>query len=287
MEIREARPEEYAEVGDLTVDAYVRGGHVEPDDDYVHRLRDAAGRAAQALLLVAVDRGDLVGTVTYCPHGSPWREIATETEGEFRTLAVGSRARGRGVGSALVLACIERSRGDGDAGLVLSTLPDQETAHGVYERAGFRRDPGRDWSPVPGVSLLAYRLDHAGREVAVEATREFVVTDADTAVAVGSGTLPVLGTPRLLAWCEAATCAALEPLLPEGATSVGTRVALEHVAPSVVGERLSVTASRSYADRRLHRFTVAVRQVVGGRVVATGEVTRVVVDAERFLQRGS
>ena len=51
----------------------------------------------------------------------------------------------------------------------------------------------------------------------------FEVTDQDTAVAVGSGSLPVLGTPRLLAWLEAATCASLVPLLPEGSTSVGTR----------------------------------------------------------------
>ena len=60
----------------------------------------------------------------------------------------------------------------------------------------------------------------------------FTVTDADTAAAVGSGSLPVLGTPRLLAWCEAATCAAIDPTLPEGSTSVGTRVELEHRPPA-------------------------------------------------------
>ena len=48
----------------------------------------------------------------------------------------------------------------------------------------------------------------------MEASLTFVVTDADTAAAVGSGSLPVLGTPRLLAWCEAATCAAVDPTLP-------------------------------------------------------------------------
>ena len=120
----------------------------------------------------------------------------------------------------------------------------------------------------------------------MEATLRFTVTSEDTAVAVGSGTLPVLGTPRLLAWCEAATCAALEPTLPEGSTSVGTRVALEHLAASAVGQELEVTASASYVDGRLHRFSVAARHVggkVGGKVVGTGEITRVVVDAERFL----
>jgi predicted thioesterase len=56
----------------------------------------------------------------------------------------------------------------------------------------------------------------------------FTIEDQDTAAALGSGTLPVLGTPRLLAWCETATCAAIAPDLAEGETSVGTRVELEH-----------------------------------------------------------
>lgn len=116
------------------------------------------------------------------------------------------------------------------------------------------------------------------------ATLTFTVTDDDTALAVGSGSLPVLGTPRLLAWCEAATCAAIEPVLPEGATSVGTRVTLEHLGASPVGATVSVTAEAAYADGRLHRFTVAARHP-GGKLVGTGEVTRVVVDAERFLDR--
>lgn len=118
-----------------------------------------------------------------------------------------------------------------------------------------------------------------------EATLAFTVTDADTAASLGSGSLPVLGTPRVLAWCEAATCAAIEEVLADGESSVGTRVVLEHVRASAVGVRLEVTASEVYADRRLHRFTVAVREAEGGPVVATGEVTRVVVDAERFLRR--
>ncbi|SDE27844.1 thioesterase family protein [Nocardioides lianchengensis] len=119
----------------------------------------------------------------------------------------------------------------------------------------------------------------------LEASLTFTVTDADTALAVGSGTLPVLGTPRLLAWCEAATCAAIEPTLPAGGTSVGTRMSLEHLSPSVVGREVEVTATSSYVDGRLHRFTVAARHVGSAKVIASGEVTRVVVDAERFLSR--
>lgn len=121
---------------------------------------------------------------------------------------------------------------------------------------------------------------------ALTATLTFTVTDSDTAEAVGSGSLPVLGTPRLLAWCEAATCAAVAPVLKEGETSVGTRVSLEHLAASPVGQEVEVTASSSYVDGRLHRFTVAARHLGGNRkVVGTGEVTRVVVDGERFLSR--
>ena len=118
----------------------------------------------------------------------------------------------------------------------------------------------------------------------MEATVTFTVTDADTAAAVGSGSLPVLGTPRLLAWCEAATCAAIDPTLDDGSTSVGTRITLEHLAASPVGQEVEVTASAAYVDGRLHRFTVAARHP-DGKLVGTGEITRVVVDTERFLSR--
>ena len=119
----------------------------------------------------------------------------------------------------------------------------------------------------------------------MEATLRFTITDADTAVAVGSGSLPVLGTPRLLAWCEAATCAEIEAALGQGETSVGTRVQLEHLAASPVGAEVEVSAETAHVDGRLHRFTVAARHVGDGKVVASGEVTRVVVDAERFMGR--
>lgn len=117
----------------------------------------------------------------------------------------------------------------------------------------------------------------------LSATSECTVGEDDTAVAVGSGSLPVLGTPRLLAWFEAATCAAIEPALQEAQTSVGTRITVEHTAPSAVGATLQVTASAVHVDGKLVRFSVAARQ--GARLVGSGEVTRVVVDAERFLAR--
>ncbi|GAB2883968.1 thioesterase family protein [Nocardioides pacificus] len=118
----------------------------------------------------------------------------------------------------------------------------------------------------------------------VSAVLSFTVGDDDTAVALGSGSLPVLATPRLLAWCEAATCAAIDAHLSPGQTSVGTRVELEHRGASLVGREVEVSASRSYVDGRLMRFTVSARHA-DGKLVGTGEVTRVVVDAERFLGR--
>lgn len=122
-----------------------------------------------------------------------------------------------------------------------------------------------------------------------EATLRFTVGDDDTAAAVGSGSLPVLGTPRLLAWCEAATCAALAAGIGDGETSVGTRVELEHLAATPVGGTVEVVAREVYADGRLRRFAVSARNVgpdgSPGKLAGTGEVTRVVVDAERFLAR--
>lgn len=119
-------------------------------------------------------------------------------------------------------------------------------------------------------------------------TRRFTVAEDDTAAAVGSGSLQVLGTPILLSWIEAVTCEALAASLPPGGTSVGTRIAIEHLAPSAVGQVVQVQVSVVHEDGRLRRFTVGARNVdddVPGKVVASGEITRVVVDAEQFMAK--
>jgi fluoroacetyl-CoA thioesterase len=120
------------------------------------------------------------------------------------------------------------------------------------------------------------------------ATLEFTVTDEDTAVSLGSGDLAVLATPRLLAWCEAACCAAVDSSLNDDRSTVGTRVQLDHTAASPVGATVTVTASVVHVDGRLVRFEVVAQQGQDGggeKVVGHGEVTRVVVDRERFLSR--
>jgi len=109
-----------------------------------------------------------------------------------------------------------------------------------------------------------------------------LVTAADTALALGSGDLEVLGTPRVLAWLEEATCAALD--LDAAQTSVGTRVEIEHLAASPVGAEVTATATVIHTDGRLVRFQV-VAHGAGGALLASGEVRRVIVDRERFLSR--
>ena len=110
-----------------------------------------------------------------------------------------------------------------------------------------------------------------------------VVSPDDTARALGSGDLEVLGTPQLLAWCEAATVAALTGALAEGETSVGTRVELVHRRATAVGTSVEVRADLVHVDGRLLRFDVAAES--DGVLVGHGTVTRVVVDTDRFLGR--
>ncbi|HEX6487006.1 MAG TPA: GNAT family N-acetyltransferase [Nocardioidaceae bacterium] len=162
--IRPAHHEELPAVGALTLDAYAADGFVRADGPYAEELRDAAGRAREAELYVAVDEeGRLLGTVTYCPVGSEYQEVASgPAEGEFRMLAVARDARRRGVAEALVRMCVERSEELGYDAVVLSSMRNQEQAQRLYTRLGFRRTPERDWRPRPEIELLAFRLDLNG-----------------------------------------------------------------------------------------------------------------------------
>lgn len=108
------------------------------------------------------------------------------------------------------------------------------------------------------------------------------VSAKHTARAVGSGDLEVLGTPVVLAWCEEATCAALD--LEPTQTSVGVRVELEHLTASPVGSTVTATATVIHTDGRLVRFQVAALDA-DGTLLATGEIRRVIVDRERFMSR--
>ncbi|MEO7981624.1 MAG: GNAT family N-acetyltransferase [Sporichthyaceae bacterium] len=154
-------PAELAAVGELTLAAYDHDGWLgDAEDGYRAHLRDAAGRARDAELAVALgEDATLLGTVTFCRAGSPWAEVSAPSEAEFRMLAVAPTARGRGVGHRLTAWCLDRARAEGCAAIVLSTLPAMAAAHRLYERLDFRRTPDRDWEPAPGVHLITYRLD--------------------------------------------------------------------------------------------------------------------------------
>lgn len=154
LEIREARPAEYAAVGELCVAAY--GGAYGVSDEYAATLRDVAGRASDATVLVALDGGVPVGTVTLIARGGRSHEIAEPDEAEFRFLAVPPQAQRAGVAAALVRRCAAEATALGRTRLVCSSGAWMPAAHAFYARLGFDRVPERDWRPRPDLPLLVF-----------------------------------------------------------------------------------------------------------------------------------
>lgn len=156
--MRRATPDDHEAIGQVTIAAYeefLEGA----EDGYRAHLLDARARDGEAELWVATpdDSEQILGNVTICPEGSPWRELAKPGEGEFRMLAVAPAARRMGVGEALVQLVLSRFHEAGSRSIVLSSLPQMAGAHRIYLRAGFERAPDLDWQPVPDVSLIAFR----------------------------------------------------------------------------------------------------------------------------------
>jgi predicted thioesterase len=127
-------------------------------------------------------------------------------------------------------------------------------------------------------------------------TQQFTVTDEDTAIALGSGDVPVLATPRLLAWMEAATVAAARAGLDPSSTTVGIEVWMRHRRASAVGAQIEVEVTEVAEQDRGLSFDVVAREVtqpsgdggsgVEARVqIATGRVVRAIVDRGSFLSR--
>ena len=132
--------------------------------------------------------------------------------------------------------------------------------------------------------------------VGQRASVSVVVADADTAIQAGSGDVPMLATPRLLALAEAATVAAISPQLPSGMTSVGTAASLEHRRASPVGAEVVVEAELTEVNGRRLVFSFIARESGqpgpgasdgGDHVVGAGTVERVLVDREVFLARAA
>ena len=162
--VRVAEPAEYAEAGRVTADAYriddlLRRTDGVIDTAYEAELTDAGRRAREAELLVAVDDGQVLGTVTWCPPTSPWRELATsQTKRSFGCSRWPRLDAVAGVGRALVEACLDRARAAGMREVLLSSLPQMTAAHALYREFGFVPRPELDHSPKPHVDLWAFVL---------------------------------------------------------------------------------------------------------------------------------
>jgi predicted thioesterase len=118
-------------------------------------------------------------------------------------------------------------------------------------------------------------------EPGAEATVEETVTEEMTAARLGSGDVPVLGTPAVLALVEAAAVAIVADSLETDQTTVGTSVELEHLAPTPVGAQVTASAGVIEVDGRTIRFTFEVTDAQGP--IARGTHTRVIVNRDRFL----
>jgi fluoroacetyl-CoA thioesterase len=122
-------------------------------------------------------------------------------------------------------------------------------------------------------------------EPGLEQSAQETVTEEMTAAVIGSGDVPVLGTPAILSLVERLAVASLAERLDPGATSVGTRVELEHVAPTPVGALLSARCRLEAVDGRTLRFAFEVTDPAGP--VARGTHRRVVVQRDEFVARAS
>jgi len=109
------------------------------------------------------------------------------------------------------------------------------------------------------------------------------VRDHDTAIALGSGSVPVLATPRLVAWLEAAAVAAVEGAIGDGSTTVGTLIDMQHLAATAVGRPVEARATVTSVEGRTIEFELSATD--DRATIATGRHTRVIVDVKRFVGR--
>jgi ribosomal protein S18 acetylase RimI-like enzyme len=166
VRVRPAIEAEFEVAGAICVAAYRADGQLPPANqatghDYSITLADVAGRAEHADVLVAVDDADdaVLGCVTFAHPGTRFAELSRPGEAEFRMLGVAPRAQGRGVGAALVQACIDRATDLEFRAIVICVRDFNDTAKRLYSRFGFVRVPELDWMPVPDVKLEALRID--------------------------------------------------------------------------------------------------------------------------------
>src|SRR6478735_7689396 len=122
-----------------------------------------------------------------------------------------------------------------------------------------------------------------GMETGLTGSASLEVTDSDTAIAMRSGDVPTLGTPRLIALCEEATLRALNGHVQPGCSSVGVRVQVEHISPTAIGRTVVAEATLEKIEGRRLVFSVSAKDDHG--LVAAGKVPRVMVELERFPEK--
>jgi GNAT superfamily N-acetyltransferase len=171
--VRRARPDEYGNIGQLTLAGF---GHLEPgaslpDEERLALLLDAGGRDQQGVLLVAEDTdGGLLGTASIFPHGVPYARQARAGEAELRLLAVLPAARKQGLGAALLAEGANIASEWGAERLVLDTGQHNVRSQRLYIRVGFEHRPERDvHREPPKVPLSVFTLDLPDRSGAAAA----------------------------------------------------------------------------------------------------------------------
>lgn len=120
-------------------------------------------------------------------------------------------------------------------------------------------------------------------EIGLQHTSELTVTDAVTAIAIGSGDMPVLATPMMMALMENAAMLAVKDKLSEGSTTVGGHIESSHLKPSKVGDKVSATAEVTKVDGKKIEFKLAAYS--GDTLLGEGTHLRFIVDRERFLSK--
>ena len=120
-------------------------------------------------------------------------------------------------------------------------------------------------------------------KVGATGERSLIVEQQHTAVAWGSGSLPVLATPQMIALMEGAAVAAVDPLLPPGHHTVGSHLDVNHIAPTPLGHKVTARAELIEIDRRKLCFRVQAYDDAGR--IAEGLHHRFIIEEGRFMER--
>ena len=153
--------DDLAGFGRIVLASYTRLDGHPADTSHDGELIDVTDRVRRAVVIGAFDDHRPPGCVTYVRDAtSPFAEHLADNEASFRMLGVATTAQGRGVGAALVTACLDAARHDGRGGVFIHSGDWMHAAHRMYGRLGFRHVPERDWDGRDaGILLLGFDHD--------------------------------------------------------------------------------------------------------------------------------